>query len=85
MEDSEWLKHVTRTKGEEGERMRGEKRLKKISSRIFAPLNSTRFNGAVTCPNTPRIGNPFCIVTLLFMKRTAPAPSLTWLEFPVTL
>lgn len=34
--------------------------------------------------NTPRIGSPFCIATLLFISRTAPAPSLTWLELPET-
>lgn len=32
--------------------------------------------------NTPRIGSPFFIAKLLFMSRTAPAPSLTWLELP---
>lgn len=32
--------------------------------------------------NTPRIGNPFRSAILLFIKRTAPAPSLTWLELP---
>jgi hypothetical protein len=31
---------------------------------------------------TPRIGSPFCIAKLLFIRRTAPAPSLTWLAFP---
>jgi hypothetical protein len=33
---------------------------------------------------TPRIGSPFCIAKLLFIRRTAPAPSLTWLAFPKT-
>ncbi|CAI0381277.1 unnamed protein product [Linum tenue] len=28
------------------------------------------------------MGRPFCIATLLLMSNTAPAPSLTWLEFP---
>lgn len=32
--------------------------------------------------NTPRIGSPFCIAMLLFISKTAPAPSLTWLELP---
>jgi hypothetical protein len=31
---------------------------------------------------TPRIGSPFCTAKLLFIRRTAPAPSLTWLAFP---
>lgn len=30
----------------------------------------------------PRMGSPFCTATLLFMRRTAAAPSLTWLAFP---
>jgi len=30
----------------------------------------------------PRIGSPFCTATLLFMRSTAAAPSLTWLAFP---
>lgn len=45
---------------------------------------NTSFKPGVTYLNTPRIGNPFCTATLLFIRRTAPAPSLTWLEFPVT-
>jgi len=32
--------------------------------------------------NTPRMGSPFCSATLLFISRTAAAPSLTWLELP---
>lgn len=32
--------------------------------------------------NIPRMGSPFCIATLLFISKTAPAPSLTWLELP---
>jgi len=32
--------------------------------------------------NTPRMGSPFCCATLLFISRTAAAPSLTWLELP---
>lgn len=34
--------------------------------------------------NTPRMGSPFCTAILLFISRTAPAPSLTWLELPKT-
>jgi hypothetical protein len=30
----------------------------------------------------PRIGSPLCTATLLFMRSTAAAPSLTWLAFP---
>jgi hypothetical protein len=41
------------------------------------------FYTKVTNLNTPRMGNPFCNATLLFMRRTAPAPSLTWLELPM--
>jgi len=37
----------------------------------------------VTYLNTPRMGSPFCTAMLLFMRRTAPAPSLTWLELPM--
>uniref|UniRef100_A0A2P2JQA7 Secreted protein n=1 Tax=Rhizophora mucronata TaxID=61149 RepID=A0A2P2JQA7_RHIMU len=33
----------------------------------------------------PRMGSPFCIATLLFVSNTAPAPSLTWLEFPAVV
>lgn len=33
---------------------------------------------------TPRIGSPFCIAKLLFIRRTAPAPSVNWLAFPKT-
>ena len=29
------------------------------------------------------MGRPFCIATFLLIRRTAPAPSLNWLEFPV--
>ena len=36
----------------------------------------------LTYLKTPRIGSPLHIATLLFMSNTAPAPSLTWLEFP---
>ena len=37
---------------------------------------------AVKVLNTPRMGSPFCTAMLLFMKRTYPAPSLTWQELP---
>lgn len=30
------------------------------------------------------MGSPFCAATLLFVRRTAPAPSLTWLALPRT-
>jgi hypothetical protein len=35
--------------------------------------------------NTPITESPFCIATLLFIRRTAPAPSLTWLAFPAVV
>lgn len=31
---------------------------------------------------TPSTGSPFAIATSLLIRRTAPAPSLTWLAFP---
>jgi len=37
---------------------------------------------AIVYLKIPRIGSPFCTATLLFMRSTAPAPSLIWLAFP---
>lgn len=34
--------------------------------------------------NTPSTGSPFSMAIFLFMRRTAPAPSLTWLALPTS-
>uniref|UniRef100_A0A2P2MA20 3-ketoacyl-CoA thiolase 2 n=1 Tax=Rhizophora mucronata TaxID=61149 RepID=A0A2P2MA20_RHIMU len=41
------------------------------------PITAGSTPAAAKLLNTPRIGSPFCIAMLLFIRSTAPAPSLT--------
>lgn len=56
--------------------------VKQISRQKQTVLRGTKCSQSYL--NTPRIGSPLRIAVLLFISRTPPAPSVTWLEFPTT-